>query len=333
MKSPEEIRYLSQTSVARRLLRRAQGWLLNTQMPIFEAKEGKRTNIGKYFERYIGMYAEKTLPPSPTEKRGVLAFLNTNERLPQQTFLKMLSSDKVPNGYLVGAGVGSILQLTDVFSQGFPEAILMTDVMPEVVLAGRIMINKLKKYCNFSDFWIHLHERRPQDFEQVFHEEKNYLVRNRLVKARRQAHELLLTMSISASRRSGSNRVPKVIESIRENYDLFHTLAKNGNMAITLADITNPFWISAIASLPQFGHLRNVIHLSNTIDHITNRGTEPLKVNRLSHLRALGEGEDRGNWYVDTTAHSSRYRLRANYFVPTYDLQRDFSHIPISRPR
>jgi len=166
-------------------------------------------------------------------------------------------------------------------------------------------------------------------YEQVVSSEVNEEVRNRLkTVSPEQAikgllsvieREYLPTQGYKQSVPFDHTQRMSVLAVIRDKFDLLHNLAKDGNIGVGYADMTNRAVLDLVKTMPNFSSSRNLIYMSNVIDHLTSRGTDLTHLDDMLSLTTLEEGKSRGNWFIDTTLNSQDYKLRANNTVPVYN--------------
>ena len=287
-------------------------------------------NLGTLFQNRIASLPSENLPPIFEESMGASGLLATNEDLTDDVVQQAAQSENSPNGYIFGAGFGNILSMTMLYPKGqLPRAILTVDVLPEVVLTGRIFANMLREAGDFTDLNSGLRSKAvlKKVYDRVLVQEQNEDARGRLQRisfeqvrdeiAKVLSREYLPKEGIKQSAFGGKERV-SVIAAVRDNFEVLQQLAKEGNIGVAYADITNPQALEVVKDMPDFGDLRNIVYMSNVIDHLTHRGTDLTYINDMDVLSSLGEGK---NWFVDTTQKSQDYKLRAGHTVPKYKYQ------------
>ena len=303
-------------------------------VPTGELKEksNRETGLGRQFQDHVSQLPVSELPPFINEAGGAAGLLSTNEDLPDDVIPQVRQSENAPNGYIFGAGVGDILSMPLLYPEGrSPRAILCVDIVPEVVLTGRIFTQLLSEASDFRT--LNLQMRNDQAlklaYEQVVSSEVNEEVRNRLkTVSPEQAikgllsvieREYLPTQGYKQSVPFDHTQRMSVLAVIRDKFDLLHNLAKDGNIGVGYADMTNRAVLDLVKTMPNFSSSRNLIYMSNVIDHLTSRGTDLTHLDDMLSLTTLEEGKSRGNWFIDTTLNSQDYKLRANNTVPVYN--------------
>ena len=303
-------------------------------VPIGELKEksNRETGLGKLFQDNVSQLSISELPPFINEAGGAAGLLSTNEDLPDSIIPQVRQPENAPNGYIFGAGVGDILSMPLLYPEGqSPKAILCVDIVPEVVLTGRIFTQLLSEASDFRT--LNLQVRNDQAlrlaYEQTVSSEVNEEVRNRLktvspeqvIKGLRSVieREYLPTQGYKQSVPFNHTQRMSVLAVIRDKFALLHNLAKDGNIGVGYADMTNKAVLDLVKAMPNFSSSRNLIYMSNVIDHLTRRGTDLTHLDDMLSLTALEEGKSRGNWFIDTTQNSQNYKLRASNTVPIYN--------------
>lgn len=295
-------------------------------------KSNNETGLGRQFQDHISQLPVSELPPFINEAGGAAGLLSTNEDLPDDVIPQVRSSENAPNGYIFGAGVGDILSMPLLYPEvQSPRAILCVDIVPEVVLTGRIFTQLLSEASDFRS--LNLQMRNDQAlrlaYEQVVSSEVNEEVRNRLktvspeqaIKGLRSVieREYLPTQGYKQSVPFDHTQRMSVLAVIRDKFALLHNLAKDGNIGVGYADMTNKAVLDLVKAMPNFSSSRNLIYMSNVIDHLTKGGTDLTHLDDMLSLTALEEGKSRGNWFIDTTQNSQNYKLRASNTVPIYN--------------
>ena len=96
---------------------------------------------------------------------GADAFLITSDRINTDILTKV--KDREPDGYLVGVGFGGLLTFLNCFSsEKKPKGIIAVDINPQVVIAGRFMIEMLKTSNTHTEF-----------IDRFFNADKNTYIR------------------------------------------------------------------------------------------------------------------------------------------------------------
>jgi hypothetical protein len=287
--------------------------------------------LGLIFQDRIAALPEAELPERIHDLVGSPGLLMTNENLAEDLVERIQRDERSPDGYVFGAGFGNILSMLLMYpADRDPKALLCADVLPEVVLTGRMFVNLLatKPVVGFDAFW---HDRaRNEDllrscYDKAVLMERNQIVQDRFKELRfddvhrylEQAvsFDLLPFRGLKLQKGDPFERIA-VIAVIRDRFEQLTKMAEEGRIGIAFADITNPKVIEVAKNMPGFLDLKNIVYLSNIVDHITMRGTRLENLGKTESLRALEEG--RQNWFVDTTQRSCDYQLRAGHRLPKY---------------
>jgi hypothetical protein len=100
------------------------------------------------------------------------------------------------------------------------------------------------------------------------------------------------------------------------NFARMQQLAREGNIGVSLMSITSPHFLNGIRDLPDFSSSRNVVYVSNIIDHMTKRGEDAGQFDVLAPLETLDTY--RKTVCVDTTEQDLAYLLRLRTLPPVY---------------
>lgn len=297
-----------------------------------EGVEKRQTGLGVGFEIDLSSLSDENLPLCIKNAYGAAGILSTNEDLPDDTIDQVKHSEHPPNGYVFGAGMGNILSMQLLYLDGqIPKAILCCDVVPEVVVAGRVFVRLLAQAKDFPRLYDSFTNETvlTQTYQRVIDNESNDEVRKRFQTVTIQDLQKWFQFVVNkqslygegfreASGISNDQTINELV-LLRDNFDMYHTLAKEGNIGVGYADMTNPAVLSIVKELPDFEASRNVVYMSNVIDHLTLRGTDLSHINDMAVIGdVLGEGDERGNFFVDTTKESLNYALRASTSGPVY---------------
>ncbi len=289
-------------------------------------KIGRQNNLGKLFEDKIASLPEEDFPPIIEGLVGAPGFMTTNEDLTLDTIDQVI--ENAPDGYIFGGGFGNILSMSFLFRRDSePKALLSVDVLPEVVVGGRIFTSILANAENSKALFASLKNKEEfkKHFAAVVAEEESPLVQKRLKavdieKLHKQMTQFFMLQeyeSVSGIRQEafGGGKKVNLIAAIKAKFDVLQRLAKEGNIGTALADITNPHVLQAVREMPDFQDSSNLIYMSNIIDHLIDRGRDLSRINDLGVLRSLGEEK---NWFIHTTQNQHNYSLQASRSVPQY---------------
>lgn len=271
----------------------------------------RKKMLGITFENQVAETG--ILPPVLPESLGAAGILETNEDLPDSVTEQVKISD--PDGYIFGPGFGNILTMTLLYQKNqTPKAILALDILPEVVVTGRVLGYLLADSDDFLTFKEKLANRESlkSAYETILDVAKYDDIKERLKSV---TFETMLQNLKEVMDREGRARI-NVFANIRENFDVLHQLALEGNIGVAYADITNPEVLKTVQNMPEFSQSQNIIYMSNVIDHLTTRGTDLSHINDMNVLKTFEQNGH--NWFIDTTQQSLDYQLRAGRYVPQY---------------
>lgn len=288
-------------------------------------KPSRNQNLGLTFQRQTAQ--TETIPPILEESGGASGLLATNEDLPDSVIDQVRQTN--PDGYIFGAGFGNILGMSLLFPRDrLPRAILAVDILPEVVTTGRVFTRLLEQSRDFLTLRQSLGntDSLRQAYDSVIAGEENVPIRQRLqsVTFESMMDELTKIMQREYLPQTGFRQsVPlsdqqrlNVVAVVRDNFDVLHQLAIEGNIGVAYADMTNSAVLQVVRNMPEFPQSSNIIYMSNVIDHLTSRGTDLSHINDMNILNVLEN--DGKNWFVDTTQNSLDYQLRDSHNVPQY---------------
>ena len=288
-------------------------------------KPSRNQNLGLIFQQQTAQ--TEALPPILDEPGGASGLLATNEDLLDSAIEQVRHTS--PDGYIFGAGFGNILGMSLLFPKDrLPRAILAMDILPEVVTTSRVFTRMLEQSRDFVTLKRSLRDADSlrKAYDSVISGEENVLVKQRLQSITFESMMGELTNIIQREYlpqtgfrqnvpMSDSKRL-SVLAIVRDNFDVLHELAIEGNIGVAYADMTNPAILQVVLNMPEFSKSSNIIYVSNVIDHLTSRGTDLSHINDMNILNVL---ENNGkNWFVDTTQNSLDYQLRASHNVPQY---------------
>lgn len=323
--SPEDVRLIEE-------IMQISG--MSEGLPANKEVANRERSLGKAFQTEIGHMPDEYLPPVFTQAMGASGQLSTNEDMTDDLIENTASKSNHPDGYVYGAGFGNILSMSLLFPENvLPKAILAVDVLPDVVLTGRIVTNLLEQSQDFSDFETGLMnpDSIEQQFNRVIDVEENPTIKQRFLaispeRLSLEIGKIVMRESLPKSgfkqeSYGGGERV-NVLAVIRDKFAGLKQLAAEGNIGVAYADMTDPYVLKKVKEMVGFEGANNIVYMSNVIDHLTNRGYDLTHINDMDVLKALGEGN---NLFVHTTQVGLDYRLVADNNVPSYsqsDLRR-----------
>lgn len=283
--------------------------------------------------------------PLEFENKGVSALIGTNETISKDFFEEVQRRD--PDGYIVAVGVGNALSLTYCFSEGgMPKGIILADIDPKVIGFGKLLVDTLKKSNNLQEFitgFFHLSgEQLQARLSEIIAVEQNPILKKRLQAVIPdewdKEYKSIPKPSRSFNTRDVDRRPERltygeghnidVLNAIVNKYPVLKELADDDNIAVAYTDFTNPAFIQSVRGLPEFQASRNIIYLSNIVDHITHRGTKPENATLMERLKAY-EDAVKTPIFIDTLG-SLNYYLRArnslSVFKPLDFAYREFKN-------
>lgn len=274
---------------------------------------------------------EGLIPPE-VKARGVLAILDTNEKRTPGLFEAI--KEKNPNGYIIGVGVGNVFSLLNCFQEeNPPKGMVLVDFDPRVVIVGKIILGSLNQAETPSDF-INNFFRLPKDTFQarikgIILGESNVVLRQRLEKIPPEEWERVIKgiqewSFVDPYFKSWVSQDDQYnsIFTMLNKFDVLRQMARSNNISVTFSNFTNPDLIASIVELPGFRESRNIIYISNIVDHITRTlGFKFEDVSKMESLKAY-ENPSTKSIFIDTLQNLN-YFLRARFTMPTYS-QEDF---------
>lgn len=272
----------------------------------------------------------------PEISSGVAAIISTNEGVGDGFFEAVQA--KNPDGYIVGVGAGNAFTMLHCFQEGvIPAGIILSDINPGVVAAGKLLIKKLKEATDSTDLQKKFFGMSRSEFNSlverlIWVEEEDDVLKAEWQKMTpdtwQEVYELLSKKEylswkdIRAYEYEGQNI--DVVGAMLDKFAVLKQLATEDNVAIAYADFTDPSFIEAVKALPNFNSLRNIIYYSNITDHITHRGTRMKNLKAIENLFPY-EAVRPYPVFIDTLGSGLNYFLRATHIVPTYSAA-DFAY-------
>jgi hypothetical protein len=246
---------------------------------------------------------DELLLPGDFRAIGAPALLVTNELTPAG-FHDHIREAAVPDGWIYGPGCGNVLSFVESFA-GTPRGLVLVDVDPAVVLAGRMLVAALRRYSEAESFTAGFFcgGREPLATleEEVLDGETSERLRAALHGQRERLWRTLAMLTEGFSLESGDterllaqwashyppagNHVP-VRTFLARHYGRLRELAVRGDIAVLCSSLFHPPLLAAVAELPGWRGGRNLIYLSNVADHVLRRA---LMANARSRLRVVAE--------------------------------------------
>ncbi len=259
------------------------------------------------------------------------AILGTNEANAPTLYRQLREANRQSgcraNGYLVGVGVANALSAISAFEPGTgPRGIVLLDVDPRVVVAGRVLIALLSSTTSLGRLVARLGDAAGLStlITRVVAEESNPRVRARFEAVDvPQLTALLMerrdTLAHPAAFRSSN---VSMVRALRRHFQAFRRCARDGRFVVLLGDVTNTTLTQAVAELPRYATSNNVVYLSNVIDaawvHAGPRG-----VRRYTEAVArLAPNRGHRNTYL-ATSYNQAYDLQTYAHPPVVLVQRE----------
>lgn len=246
---------------------------------------------------------DELLLPGEFRTIGAPALLVTNESTPA-SFHDHIRDDMAPDGWIFGPGCGNVLSFVEAFAST-PRGLVLVDVDPAVVLAGRMLVAALRRYPDAvsftTGFFCSGREPLATLEAEVLESEASALLRAALDGQRERLWRTLgmLTESFSlqpadadrllaqwASYYPPAGHLVPVRAFVVRNYDRLRELALRGDIVVLCSSIFHPALLAAVAELPGWRGGRNLIYLSNVADHVLRR---TLMENARARLRLIEE--------------------------------------------
>lgn len=229
------------------------------------------------------------------EKEGVAAQGGTNETGNPSLFEKVRNQQEAPNGYLIGIGAANVFSMLEAFPEGTKPKAIILFDIDPEVVAYGQRL--IEEMKNQPDHPI----TTLNPDEKVFYENK-------------QADTKI---------------------ALKKYYPLLQQLAKEGNLVIAKADLTDPKVLLQLYGLPGWKESNNLFYLSNIADHIWRRNSSKLKKPFLFPnfilFGGLAPTAPHRNYFIDTTTRSLDYCLRIGTQPPKFESS-DFMGNPFPLP-
>ncbi len=210
--------------------------------------------------------------------KGFIALLKTNETTPNGFVERIKTSPHPPNGYIVGAGIGNIFSMLDLFEKDKPpKGLISLDVNPNVTLRAKLLRHCFKQNTTFDGFQKQYFPSTQEEFTQ--------LVTNMIAQEHNpQVQQALRTLMENPNRQFAlqqqTAREENVTDIIRRHYTALHEMSVHEKFSVLYANLADPNFQTQLTGLPQWNQSNNVLYLSNVIDHVTHR----FRNLRLAHV-------------------------------------------------
>ncbi|HEX5720949.1 MAG TPA: hypothetical protein VF179_32645 [Thermoanaerobaculia bacterium] len=217
---------------------------------------------------------------------GAPALLVTNEITPAG-FYEIAGERFAPDGYIFGPGCGNVISMVEAFASA-PRGLVMVDVDPAVVWAGRILIAALVRHVTAEAFVDALFCRGPELLGRLAEEvlaaqitpELQRQMGNQRDRLRAGLGALFPPAPVPAQEllagwaayHPPQDRVMPVRTFIARNYARLREMALDDRIAMLWGSIFDTGLLALVTDLPGFRESRNLVYLSNAADHVLRRG-------------------------------------------------------------
>jgi hypothetical protein len=311
-----------------------------TQLEPAETDQSQQVNYSKNtIQSYKDSLRSQNLEVPSIEASGIPALFGGNERVNIKTFLEAFAAD-TPDGYLAGVGFGSVFGCLEAFAKNSPKAIVLADMDPRVVLAGKTVIELIKNSTTTQEFLNALGDTEKINMiiqtvraddddlckESILTDDQVGKTLDTLAGKYEHEREFASNSTIRLEDIYGVDAMEtdlyhfvRASDEIIRFYPILRKLALQGNFDITLADFTDPNFIWAVRNgLPGFKTSDSVVYSSNISDYIINRPGDinvkkPVeeRIEKANRLRRYFSFTGDTGYLVDTLQ-SDNYRFRTH---------------------
>ncbi len=225
----------------------------------------------------------KNIAPHQTNYSGLPAALETTDNASEDFFKEIKSLN--PDGYIVGIGSGSILTILKAFTKRRqPKGLIMVDINPYVVTAGKVLIEVLQNSTNPADVLTSLYSPGAygSHADKVLQEDPQLKKATKRWRVEQPRYYMPNIPDFSRFRPSPIHT--DVPTAIFQNFEILQQMAKDGRMASVYADFSNPDLTKAVTALPGFRESTNVIFTSNALD-LQTKVNEPHEMGTFVNLK------------------------------------------------
>ncbi|HET7034132.1 MAG TPA: hypothetical protein VFI42_00470, partial [Thermomicrobiaceae bacterium] len=231
-------------------------------------------------------------PPTDFTPVGAPALVVTNESTPLG-FYDGLRRTAHLDGYILGPGCGNVLAMAAAFADE-PRGLVLVDVDPAVVCAGRMLVACLARHERLEDFVRELFcggEAPLASLEQeVLQAAESAVLKRRMEAQHDRLWEGLALVTegfryrpedVEAWLRKwrdwdpAAHGVPAtglpVRTSVASHHGLLRSLARRDDIAVLEASLFDPGLLAAVGELPGFAQSQSLVYLSNAADHVLRR--------------------------------------------------------------
>ena len=220
---------------------------------------------------------------------GAPALLATNETTPPGFYEPLRRAARL-DGFVLGPGCGNVLAMLEGFAAP-PRGLILVDVDPAVVCAGRMLAACLARHPRREDFVRDFFcggEAALASLErEVVAAADTSRQRHRMEAQHGRLWEGLARVAEGFRYRpddaaawlgrwlepalGAPARGLPVLTLLARNHDALHALAAAGDIAVLEASLFDPALLAAVAALPGFAAAGNLVYLSNAADHVLRR--------------------------------------------------------------
>jgi len=260
-------------------------------------------------ETLLAPRGDEILLPADFRTIGAPALLVTNETTPAG-FHERLRETAAPDGWIYGPGCGNVLALVESFA-ATPRGLVLVDVDPAVVCAGRMLIAALRSFPDAAGFTAAFfcggRDTLASLEAEVLAGEPSPRLRAAMRGQRERLWRTLATLTEGFSLRPGdadrllaewashdpttrTARLIPVRTFLARNYGRLREMALRGDLVVLCSTLFHPALLAAVAELPGWRAGRNLVYLSNVADHLLRRALLENARARLGVAAAAPDG-------------------------------------------
>lgn len=214
----------------------------------------------------------------------VEGIITTNESY-SSSFYEKIKNQFHPNGYIYGVGAGGIFTMLGSFESP-PLGIIMVDIDPATILAGKVLVNGFKQCKDWTDFAIQvIYQRDEKIVKETMNNEADQVLQSAMISNFNRFNECMRYITMSMNGVSLGNRLPLPdnkylnfpfddswafanpeivpITMIARNYQALRQLALDGQLAIVNGNVFDSKLLRLVSNLPKMKDSNSVIYTSN----------------------------------------------------------------------
>jgi hypothetical protein len=225
---------------------------------------------------------------------GAPALVVANESTPHGFYEELRRMAQL-DGYILGSGCGNVLSMVEAFPKA-PRGLVLVDVDPAVVCAGRMLVACLARQERLEDF-VREFFCGGEATLAALEREVLQAAESPVLRRRMEAQHIRLWEGLSLvterfryrpedtgewlrrwqgweppAAASASQPVNLPVRTlVAKHHALFQSLARRGDIAVLEASLFDPGMLAAIAELPGFARSQSLVYLSNAADHVLRR--------------------------------------------------------------